>query len=105
MLDKNNDYDLIFTCPPYYNLEVYGDGDRDMSAAKDYDSFLLMYEESMKKAINKLKPNRFMIYTITNIKVINKVMGGERVTPDDDGMTTPLIELIVFYSLYYFGYF
>lgn len=45
------------------------------------------------------------LYTITNIKVINKVMGGERVTPDDDGMTTPLIELIVFYSLYYFGYF
>ena len=45
------------------------------------------------------------LYTITNIKVINKVMGGERVTPDDDGMTTPLIELIVFFSLYYFGYF
>ena len=45
------------------------------------------------------------LYTITNIKVINKVMGGERVTPDDDGMTTPLVELIVFFSLYYFGYF
>ena len=45
------------------------------------------------------------LHTITNIKVINKVMGGERVTPDDDGMTTPLVELIVFFSLYYFGYF
>ena len=45
------------------------------------------------------------LHTITNIKVINKLMGGERVTPDDDGMTTPLVELIVFFSLYYFGYF
>ena len=45
------------------------------------------------------------LHTITNIKVKNKLMGGERVTPDDDGMMTPLVELIVFYSLYYFGYF
>ena len=45
------------------------------------------------------------LHTITNIKVINKLMGGERVTPDDDGMMTPLIEIIVFLSLYYFGYF
>jgi membrane protease YdiL (CAAX protease family) len=45
------------------------------------------------------------LHTITNIKVVNKLMGGERVTPDDDGMTTPLVELIVFYSLYYYGYF
>ena len=33
------------------------------------------------------------------------LMGGERVTPDDDGMMTPLIEIIVFLILYYFGYF
>ena len=32
-------------------------------------------------------------------------MGGERKTPDEDGMMTPLVELIVLYSLYYFGYF
>ena len=45
------------------------------------------------------------LYTITNTKVTNKLMGGERKTPDEDGMMTPLVELIVLYSLYYFGYF
>jgi len=45
------------------------------------------------------------LYTITNIKVSNKLMGGERKTPDDDGMMTVLVELIGLYSFYYFGYF
>jgi membrane protease YdiL (CAAX protease family) len=45
------------------------------------------------------------LYTITNIKVSNKLMGGERKTPDDDGMMTALVELIGLYSFYYFGYF
>lgn len=45
------------------------------------------------------------LYTVTNIKVNNKLMVGERKTPDDDGMMTPLVELIVLYSLYHFGYF
>jgi hypothetical protein len=44
-------------------------------------------------------------YTVTNIKVINKLMVGERKTPDDDGMMTLLVELIVLYGLYHFGYF
>ena len=45
------------------------------------------------------------LYTITNIKVNNKLMVGERLTPDDDGMMTALVELIGLYSFYYFGYF
>jgi hypothetical protein len=32
-------------------------------------------------------------------------MGGERKTPDDDGIMTALVELIGLYSFYYFGYF
>jgi len=67
-LDEDTDYDLIFTCPPYYDLEVYSDGPNDMSTAGDYNAFIDMYEESMKNAIQKLKNNRFMIYTITNIR-------------------------------------
>jgi membrane protease YdiL (CAAX protease family) len=45
------------------------------------------------------------LYTITNIKVSNKLMVGGRLTPDDDGMMTVLVELIGLYSFYYFGYF
>jgi membrane protease YdiL (CAAX protease family) len=45
------------------------------------------------------------LYTVTNIKVMNKLMVGERKTPDDDGIMTSLVELIVLYSLYHFGYF
>ena len=45
------------------------------------------------------------LYTITRVKVNNKLMVGERVTPDDDGIMTMIVELIVLYSLYHFGYF
>jgi len=45
------------------------------------------------------------LYTITNTVVYNKLMCGERRTPDEDGIMTPLIEIIVLYFFYYFGYF
>jgi membrane protease YdiL (CAAX protease family) len=35
------------------------------------------------------------LYTLTKIKVVNKVMGGARETPDDDGLTTTIADLIL----------
>ena len=46
-LDSDNDYDLIFTCPPYYDLEVYSKDPNDMSSVNTYEEFIKMYGESM----------------------------------------------------------
>ena len=39
---EKESYDLVFTCPPYYNLEKYTDNPDDLSNCKNYQSFLEM---------------------------------------------------------------
>jgi len=64
---EDNSSDLIFTCPPYFDLEVYSDDERDISNM-DYDDFVKIYSEILGKFANKLKDNRFAIITITDVR-------------------------------------
>ena len=59
--------DLLFTCPPYFDLEVYSDNENDISNMT-YDDFCLIYTEILKKFSNKLKENRFAIVTISDVR-------------------------------------
>lgn len=43
-------------------------------------------------------------YSIFNYKVKNAAMAGGRETPDDDGSTTSLVQLVVLFALKYTGY-
>ena len=43
-------------------------------------------------------------YSTTKYKVVSPFMAGERKTPDDDGLTTSLVETIIFCLLKYVGY-
>jgi len=45
-----------------------------------------------------------MFYSVFKYKVKNPVMAGLRSTPDDDGTTTSLIQLLVLFGLKYIGY-
>ncbi|TCK36704.1 DNA methylase [Paraburkholderia sp. BL8N3] len=51
--------DLVFTCPPYFDLERYGDDPRDLSNATGFAEFSKGYREIIKRACNRLKENRF----------------------------------------------
>lgn len=57
------DADLIFTCPPYGDLEVYSDIATDLSAM-GADEFDAVYAEIIAKAAKRLKPNRFAAIVI-----------------------------------------
>ena len=57
LVDKNK-YDMIFTCPPYYDLEVYSDDPNDLSNMSTED-FNKMYREIIIKSCNLLDDNRF----------------------------------------------
>lgn len=59
--------DLLFTCPPYFDLEVYGDKEGDISNM-DYDEFAEAYTTILKKFANKLKDNRFAIVVISDVR-------------------------------------
>jgi hypothetical protein len=50
--------DLVFTCPPYGDLEVYSDDERDLSAM-DWPAFRAAFLAIVAAAVARLKPNRF----------------------------------------------
>ena len=60
--------DLLFSCPPYYNLEVYSDLPNDASNQKDYSDFLKILDNAYSKSIKILKDNRFAVIVVGNIR-------------------------------------
>lgn len=58
--------DFILTCPPYGDLEVYGDDPRDLSvkASKDHAAFLSVYRSILVDATKLLQPDRFVVIVV-----------------------------------------
>jgi 16S rRNA G966 N2-methylase RsmD len=68
-LVAGQEFDLIFTCPPYWNLEPYTkDDDRDLSRCKTYEEFMRRYESIFRQAVACLKENRFAVVVIADIR-------------------------------------
>ena len=61
--ESHDEYDLVFTCPPYADLEVYSDDPRDLSTMR-YDAFLREYQRSLAAAISVLRPDRYVVIVI-----------------------------------------
>lgn len=71
-LDNIEDqYDLVFTCPPYHDLEIYTDHGDDLSNM-DYNSFIDKYKSIIDKSAKKLKNNRFMVIVVSEIREQSK---------------------------------
>ncbi len=64
---RDGSQDLVFTCPPYADLEVYSDDKRDISNMSP-DDFTRVYSEILTIAARKLKKNRFMVVVISDIR-------------------------------------
>jgi DNA modification methylase len=59
--------DLIFSCPPYADLERYSDDPKDLSTMA-YPDFLKTYRAIIKKAMARLKPNRFACFVVGDVR-------------------------------------
>lgn len=59
--------DLIFSCPPYADLEVYSDDPADLSTLS-YDEFRPAYSEIIAKACALLKPDRFACFVVGDVR-------------------------------------
>jgi|TARA_R100000084_G_scaffold31573_1_gene12163 DNA modification methylase len=67
-LDKfDKTFDFIFSCPPYYNLEVYSNNIKDLSNM-DYLNFYIAYKAIILKCCKLLKDNRFACFVVGNIR-------------------------------------
>ncbi len=61
-------WDLVFTCPPYFDLEVYSSKDGDGSAFASYEAFTGWYVGIFKQAVRRLRANRFLVVVVGEIR-------------------------------------
>jgi ParB-like chromosome segregation protein Spo0J/DNA modification methylase len=64
---KNDYADLVFSCPPYHDLEKYSEDPADLSNM-DYQSFFEVYSSIIQKSVEKLKQNRFACFVVSEIR-------------------------------------
>jgi hypothetical protein len=61
-------FDFVFTCPPYYDLEVYSDDPEDLSNKEDYGAFLNDYRAIIAQAVERLRADRFACVVVGDIR-------------------------------------
>lgn len=64
---EDNSVDLIFSCPPYADLEVYSDDERDISNM-EYEDFQKAYRGIIDIACRKLKEDRFAVFVVGDVR-------------------------------------
>jgi DNA modification methylase len=72
-LPDGKKYDLVFTSPPYYDLEIYSESEKDGSAFETYEKFIAWYEEIFRQAVDRMADNRFLVVKIGEVR--NKKTG------------------------------
>jgi hypothetical protein len=63
-----NTQDLLFSCPPYFNLEIYSDLENDASNQADYPAFLKILDTAFSESITCLKENRFAVIVVGDVR-------------------------------------
>ncbi len=59
--------DLLFSCPPYADLEVYSNDPADISN-KAYPEFLQMYRKIIAESCKLLKDDRFAVFVVGEVR-------------------------------------
>jgi DNA modification methylase len=100
-----NYYDFSYTCPPYYNLEVYSGLPEDLSTATDYDTFLGGIEMALHQTYRALRPGSLAVWVVGNFRdkdgdlihfsedVVNRAIGA---TAFGDSLGFKLLDEVIF---------
>lgn len=64
---EDDSVDLLFSCPPYADLEVYSDDVRDISNM-DYEQFKEVYRKIIDISCRKVKNDRFAIFVVGDVR-------------------------------------
>jgi len=60
-------FDLLFSCPPYADLEQYSDDPRDLSVL-EYPAFLAAYGAIIRESVALLAPDRFAVFVVGEVR-------------------------------------
>jgi 16S rRNA G966 N2-methylase RsmD len=67
LVDMFDEFDLVFSCPPYADLEVYGDDPHDISTMA-YPEFVEAHRDIIAKSTALLRPDRFAAWVISDVR-------------------------------------
>lgn len=67
LLPAGQMYDMVWSCPPYFDLEVYSDDPADLSAM-EWPAFMLAYEAVIEAACSRLLPERFAAFVVSEVR-------------------------------------
>lgn len=62
------EFGFSYTCPPYYDLEVYSNKEEDLSNLGTYDEFMVKMEEVLRLNYKALKPNALSVWVVGNFR-------------------------------------
>ena len=60
--------DLLFSCPPYFDLEKYSDLPNDASNQDSYEDFIQILKNAFTAAVGCLKNNRFAVICVGDVR-------------------------------------
>lgn len=60
--------DLLFSCPPYFNLEEYSKMQEDASNQETYEDFIRILDKAFIDGIKTLKDNRFAVIVVGDLR-------------------------------------
>ena len=61
---QDSSQDLFFSCPPYFDLEVYSNNENDASNKKTFEDFYTILDRAFSEAIQCLKNDRFAVIVV-----------------------------------------
>lgn len=63
----NHKFDLLFSCPPYGDLETYSDLHGDISNM-NYNDFIIAYRSIIRKGVSHLKKGGYAVFVVGEIR-------------------------------------
>lgn len=64
---QDHQYDFLFSCPPYHDLEIYSDNPQDLSNMS-WETFLTNYQSIISKSYTKMRDNTFAVFVVSEIR-------------------------------------
>ena len=65
---KKNSCDFSFTCPPYYNIETYEEGENQLSRLDSYPAFLKQIAKCIANTYEVLKYGKFCCWVVADFR-------------------------------------
>lgn len=66
-LEDAPEADLVFSCPPYGDLERYSEDCRDLSTM-EWHTFVPSYKRIIMRSVQKMKPDSFACFVVSNFR-------------------------------------